>query len=325
MTISSKTRFPLSLPVIDFSSRDLKPKTPEWDSVRTRVRKALEEYGCFEALFDGASTELRKAIFKAAEELYDLPLETKLSTKVSTKSGQIYKGYGTIPTMPLYEVMGFYGVDNPEVVDDLTYKLWPQGNITFSKNVQSFAEKLIELNVKVRTMILESFGLEKYVKDHLNSATNQFQLIKYKGLSDNTEEKLGFDPHIDRQFLTILSQNDVVDGLEIKTKDGEEWIKSKPSQDSSFLVMAGASLHVLLNGGVFPPLHRVVMTGKKDRYVAGLFLRPKEGLIINAPEEIVDDEHPRLYKPFDYEDYVKFTNTYTKKRDLSNLKTYCGI
>lgn len=84
-------------------------------------------------------------------------------------------------------------------------------------------------------------------------------------------------------------------------------------------------MQVLLNGGVFPPLHRVIMTGKKDRYVAGLFLRPKEGLVINAPEEIVDDEHPRLYKPFDYEDYVKFTNTYTKKRDLSNLKTYCGI
>ncbi|VVA97743.1 unnamed protein product [Arabis nemorensis] len=317
--IGSNTGSPLSLPVIDFLSRDLKPKTPEWDSVRTRVRKAVEEYGCFEALFDGASTELRKAIFKAAEEVYDLPLETKLSTK----SGEIYKGYLTIPNMPLYEGMGFYGVDNPEVVYDLTHKLWPQGNIAFSKNVQSFAEKLIELNVTVRTMILESFGLEKYVTDHLNSAANQFQLLKYKGLSDNTEEKLGFDPHIDRQFLTILCQNDVVDGLEIRTKNGEEWIKAKPSQDSAFLVMAGSSLHVLLNGGVLPALHRVVITGKKDRYVAGLFSPPKEGVIINAPEEIVDDEHPRLYKPFDFGAYLKLTNT--NRRDLSSLKAYCAL
>uniref|UniRef100_A0A1J3IL58 Putative 2-oxoglutarate-dependent dioxygenase AOP1 n=1 Tax=Noccaea caerulescens TaxID=107243 RepID=A0A1J3IL58_NOCCA len=323
MTKSSETRFlPLYLPIIDFTSHNLKPESPEWDSVRARVRKALEEYGCFEALFDGASAELRKAVFEASEELFALPLETKLSTK---SDKLIYEGYLTIPTMPLYEAVGFYGVDNPEVVDDLTRKLWPQGNITFSKNVQSFADKLIELNVKVRTMILESFGLEKYIEEHLNSAKNQVQLLKYKGLDDNTEDKVGFDSHIDRQFLTILCQNDVVDGLEIKTKNGEEWIKAKASQDSSFLVMAGGSFHLLLNGGVHTPLHRVVITGKKDRYVAGLFLPPKEGVIINAPEEIVDDEHPRLYKPFDFEAYLKFTHINTKGRGLSNLQEYCAL
>lgn len=94
-------------------------------------------------------------------------------------------------------------------------------------------------------MTLESFGLEKYMEEHLNSANKHFHLLKYKGLSDdNTENKIGFYPHIDRHFLTILCQNDAVDGLEIKTKDGQEWIKVKPSQASSFIVMAGASLHV---------------------------------------------------------------------------------
>ncbi|CAH8356831.1 unnamed protein product [Eruca vesicaria subsp. sativa] len=82
---------------------------------------------------------------------------------------------------------------------------------------------------------------------------------------------------------------------------------------------------LLLNGRVFPPLHRVVITGKEDRHAAGLFLLPKEGLIINAPEEMVDDEHPRLYKPFDFEAYFAFTYTDTKKRDLSALKTYCSL
>ncbi|CAH8337546.1 unnamed protein product [Eruca vesicaria subsp. sativa] len=322
MTISSKTQSHLTLPVIDFSIPNLKPETPEWDSVRAQVRTALEEYGCFEALFDGASVELRKALFEASEEVFNLPLETKLSTK----SDKLYKGYaGQVPTIPLYEGMGFDGADNPEVVDEMTYKLWPQGNITFSKNVQSFAQNLIALDVKVRTMIMESFGIEKYIEEHLNSAKNHFRFFKYRGLDENTEEQLGLDPHIDRHILTILCQNDVVDGLEIKTKDGEEWFKAKPSQDSSFLVIAGASLHVLLNGRVFPPLHRVVITGKEDRHAAGLFLLPKEGLIINAPEEMVDDEHPRLYKPFDFEAYFAFTYTDTKKRDLSALKTYCSL
>ncbi|EFH61352.1 predicted protein [Arabidopsis lyrata subsp. lyrata] len=247
MTISSKTQFPLFLPAIDFSSQDLKPETLEWDSMRARVRKTLEKYGCFEALFDGASVELRKAVFEASEEVFHLPLETK----ISTKSDKLYKGYAGQKILRFVKIL------------------------YISKNVQSFAEQLIKLDVK--------------------------------------------------HFLTILCQNDVVDGLEIKTKDGEEWTKAKPTQDSSFLVIAGASLHVLLNGGVFPPLHRVVITGKKDRHAAGLFLLPKEGLIINAHEEVVDDVHPRLYKPFDFEAYFKFTYTDTKKRDLSALKTYCSL
>ncbi|CAF1934432.1 unnamed protein product [Brassica oleracea var. botrytis] len=300
MTISSKPQYlPLSLPVIDFSVPNLKPETPEWDSVRAQVRKALEDFGCFEALFDGASVELQ----------------------INRNTGYSGQALG----MPLYEGMGIDGVENPDVVNDLTHKVWPRGNITFSNTVHSFAEKLIELNVKVRTMVLESFGLEKHVEKHLNSAKNRFQLFKYKGLADNTDEYIGIDSHIDRHFLTILCQNDVVDGLEIKTKDGEDWIKAKPSQDSSFLVLVGASLHVLLNGMVHPPLHHVVITGKKDRYVAGLFLRPIEGLIINAPEEIVDDEHPRLYKPFNFEDYFTFAYKDTTKRDLSALKAYCTL
>lgn len=175
---------------------------------------------------------------------------------------------------------------------------------------------------------MESFGLEKYVEEHLNSARKHFRLIKYRGLNENAEEQPGLNPHTDSHFLTILCQNDVVDGVEIKAKDGEEWIKAKPSQDSSFLVIAGASLHVLLNGRVFPPFHRVVITGKKDRHVAGLFVLPKEGLFINALEEMVDDEHPRLYKPFNFDAYFKFNiinRSDTHTRDLSALKAYCSL
>lgn len=130
MTITSKTQIlPLSLPVIDFSVPNLKPETPEWDSVRSQVRKALAEYGCFEALFDGASVELRKALFDASEEFFDLLLETKLSAKSSENRNNGYSGQ--VPNMPLFEGMGFDCVDNPGVVDDLTHKVWPQGNFTF--------------------------------------------------------------------------------------------------------------------------------------------------------------------------------------------------
>ncbi|CAN8303432.1 unnamed protein product [Cochlearia groenlandica] len=72
--VSLETNVPLHLPVIDFTNPNLKPGTVEWDLVRGDVRKSLEEYGCFEALFDKVPNKLRKAIFNVSKEAFELPL-----------------------------------------------------------------------------------------------------------------------------------------------------------------------------------------------------------------------------------------------------------
>lgn len=56
------------------------------------------------------------------------------------------------------------------------------------------------------------------------------------------------------------------------------------------------------------------------RYSLGLFAF-NDG-IIQVPEELVDDEHPLLYKPFNILDYVKAQVGYGK--ELS-VKTFCGV
>ncbi|CAL9218723.1 unnamed protein product [Arabidopsis halleri] len=320
--VSLETTLALQLPVIDFTSRDLKPGTIQWDSVRGDVRRALEEYGCFEALFDKVPLELRKAVFDASEEVFQLPLETKKRVVSKRK----YRGYvGQIPTLPLFEVMGVDFAENPDIVNAFTHKLWPQGNNSFSEAVMSFAEKVSELDFMTRRMIMESFGLdESYINEHLNSTKCLVRLMKYQGVEE-TEEELGMEAHTDRNMLTILCQNDVKDGIEVKTKDDKHWIKANPSQDSSFIVLGGAMLHVLLNGRVLTGVHRVMRMGTNTRFSAGLFSVPKTEDLIYAPEEMVDAEHPRLYKPVDFEAYFQYTTEGPGRRDLSALRTYCGL
>lgn len=89
-------------------------------------------------------------------------------------------------------------------------------------------------------MILESFGLEKYLEEHTDSTNYLLRIAKYKE-PKTTESKVGLHVHTDKNTITILYQNQV-DGLEIQTKDGE-WIKTKPSQDS-FIAMVGDSFYV---------------------------------------------------------------------------------
>ncbi|KAL1209033.1 putative 2-oxoglutarate-dependent dioxygenase AOP1.2 [Cardamine amara subsp. amara] len=318
-----ETTLALQLPVIDFTSKDLKPGTVQWDLVRGNVRRALEDYGCFEALFDKVPVKLRKTVLNASQELFKLPLETKQRVV----SGRGYKGYvGQNPTNHLYEGVGIEFADNIEKVNSFTQKLWPKGNVSFSETVVSFTEQVSELDSMTRRMIMESFGIgDKYINEHLNSTKYLMRMMKYKGVEETEEEEAGMETHADRNMLTIICQNDVADGIQVKTKDDKHWIKANASKDSSFIVIGGCMLHVVLNGQVQPAAHRVMRTGTNTRYSAGLFSVPKTEHLVYAPEEMVDGEHPRLFKPIDFEAFFDFTVERSGRRDLSALRTFCGL
>ncbi|KAK8618885.1 hypothetical protein V6N13_132863 [Hibiscus sabdariffa] len=309
---------PLKLPVIDFSKPDLKPGTNEWELVKGQVHVALEDYGCFEATFDKIPLDLREAMFGSLEELFDLPLPTKLRN-VSKKP---YHGYvGQYPQVPLYESMGIDDANITENVEALTATFWPQGNSSFSKVIQTFSEQLSGLDQTIRRMVLETFGLEKYMDEHMDSTNYLLRVMKYKG-PETTETKLGLNSHTDKNIVTILYQNEV-DGLEIQTKEGD-WINVNPSKHS-FIVMIGESLYAWLNGRLHAPYHRVMMTGDKARYSAGLFSIPKAGYMIKAPEEMVDEAHPLLFKPFDHVEFLGFYYTEAGQKAESALKAFCGL
>ncbi|KAB2032797.1 hypothetical protein ES319_D05G402400v1 [Gossypium barbadense] len=310
------------VPVIDFSNQNLKAGSPEWDLVKSQVREALEEYGCFEALFDPI-LELRKAVFGALQEAFDLPLQTK-KLFVSDKP---FRGYSYSPSA-LFQSMA---VDDAHIAENieqcLTTSLWPQGNISFSKTLASFGQLTSELEKKILKMILESFGLEKYMDGLTDTANYQLRIMKYEKPKTN-EQTMMAPAHCDQNMMTLLYQ-DEVNGLEIQSKDGE-WMNMKLSP-SSFIVMIGECLSVWLNGRLSSPYHRVMMKGNEDRYSLGLFSTVREGYIVKVPTELVDDKNPMLFKPHDHEEFLKIFSSEMAKADfksgivISRLKAYCSV
>ncbi|KAG2330804.1 hypothetical protein Bca4012_040788 [Brassica carinata] len=309
----------LQLPVIDFSDQNLTPGTSKWDKVKADVRKALEDYGCFQAYVDKVSNiELDKSVYEAMEKLFDLPVQTK-QRNVSSKPFHGYLSHN------LYQSLGIEDANVAEKVNDFIQLLWPDhGNKSISEMMYKFSEQLVELDVMVRRMIMESFGVEKYLDEHLNSTNYLFRMMKYTAPPDDDveEAKLGLRSHTDKNIITILHQYEV-DGLEIMTKDGQ-WIKVKPSQHS-FIIMVGDSLCALLNGRLYSPYHRVLMVAKKTRYSTAMFSVPKSGVIIDSPEEVVDEEHPRMFKPFEYMDFLNFFHSEAGSRVESTLHAFCAL
>ncbi|KAE8705076.1 gibberellin 3-beta-dioxygenase 1-like [Hibiscus syriacus] len=306
------------IPVIDFSKQDsIKPGIHEWDSTKLGVRQALEEYGCFEALFDPV-VEHRSPVFRALEELFDLPLQTK-NLCVSDKP---FRGYYASPPPTSYESISADDVHIAENVEQLlTTRLWPQGNMSFSKTMVSFAQLVMELEKTIMRMISESFGVEKYVDELIDSTNYQLRAMKYEG-SNTSEPTSGLVVHHDQNMLTLLYQNEV-NGLEIQNKYGK-WMSVKPSPNS-IIVIIGESLSVWLNGRLSPPCHRVMMTENKVRYTIGVFAWTKGGYLVKAPKGLVDDKIPILFKPYDHEEFLKIFSTQLAQEVAYDVKTYCSI
>ena len=119
---------PLRLPFIDFSYVDKNTNVLNWNLTKSQVHQALEEFGCFEATFSDIPPELHMSIFDSLQELFDLPLQTKLKNR----SSKPFHGYvGQYPQVPLYESMGIDDAPILEKAESFTKILWPEGNPEF--------------------------------------------------------------------------------------------------------------------------------------------------------------------------------------------------
>lgn len=54
-----------------------------------------------------------------------------------------------------------------------------------SNTIQLYSEKLAELDVMVRRLIMESYGIEKFIDEHLNSTYYRLRMMKYIARPDN--------------------------------------------------------------------------------------------------------------------------------------------
>ncbi|KAI6681782.1 hypothetical protein NL676_035663 [Syzygium grande] len=306
----------LKLPSIDFSGLgDSEPGSHGWDSVQNAVRGALEEYGCFEALYDKVTVELHDEVFNEMEEMYNLPAETKRRFVDPTK---LYDGYlADLPLYPLSEAMGMHDALNSGAIERLADLLWPEGNTKFCELLNTYLRRLSELDYMIQKMVFRSFGVEHYLDSHVESTKHSLRLLRY-GAPKTEEAQAGGITHYDTSFVTMLQQNHV-NGLEVQTKDGD-WIKVTPSA-SSTIVMIGESFHGWSNGRLHCPRHRVMMSGHEARHSIGVF-SCVEGTTIQCPNELVDEQHPLLFKPFDTDGLIRIFATPEGQNGASALKTF---
>ncbi|KAI9120589.1 hypothetical protein K1719_007622 [Acacia pycnantha] len=313
--MESQTVSEAGFPLFDFGNPKLKPGSDDWASTCKALRIALEDHGAFLVLYN----KVDDSIYASSHQLFDLSTEAKMrKTSDKPSHGYVHRGCCS----PLFES---HVVDNPLSLQDcqkFARILWPSGNDFFSEAVNAYAKGLVELDQMLKRMVCESYGINTQKCESFLESVRYAQRF-YKYLPTQTDEgEHGVLPHPDTTLFTILHQDS--EGLEVQNKH-DQWVRVDVSP-SLFCVIAGDALSVWSNGRICPRYHQVMIKTKtRPRYSIGLLSYAGEAM--SPAEELVDDQHPLLYKPFNHYQYLSAIATREGFRSdyQRRLKEFCGV
>ncbi|CAM0879932.1 unnamed protein product [Alopecurus aequalis] len=300
--------------------------TPEWLRRAGLVRAALEVHGCVDVKCRRAMPpELRERMLAAMAELFALPPETKRRT--GDADGP-YKAYMETRDSAACRHEAF-GVLNAaagggEEARAFVARAWPLGNDPGDADVDGWRDD--HAGPCDPRHGRRSYGLAHRSDETVAATDTNFRMLRYRMDSSRTLPDelpaVGLAAHVDGSYLTVLFQNDV-DGIELKKRDGGDWVKVRPAGPDSLIVVVGQPLVAWSNGRLHAPLHRVAVGGREDRLSCGVFLLPSKDIVVDAPPELVTADAPRRFRPFAYMDYLKFKHAAGNGEDV--LDRFAGM
>ncbi|KAE8705120.1 hypothetical protein F3Y22_tig00110430pilonHSYRG00290 [Hibiscus syriacus] len=200
-------------------------------------------------------------------------------------------GYvGKIPKLPLHESLGIDNATSLQGTQFFTKLMWPQGNDHFCEYFAS---------------------MPRWQLSWIERTEHQGRMSLILGL-------LLIPTRVSPRYSIKTKSM-----LRVETRDGNRINVVDYSSPSSFVVIAGDALMAWSNDRVFSPRHQVVMSGNIERYSLGLFAFNNETL--EVPEELVNDQHPLKYKPFDHLGLLRFYRTDEGYTSKCPIKAYCGV
>ncbi|KAG6554685.1 hypothetical protein Mapa_003703 [Marchantia paleacea] len=295
----------LALPIIDVSCLlDGSGDSAAKKKVSAEIGAACAEWGFFQIINHGIPEELFKEVDIQARKFFALPVEVKEKAKYDPRrKDKIVCGYNGRLTRLSYNTPWMeYFADRGDV-EQLTKMIWPEGNPALSKPLQEFWRNFHRLGQDLLEVLATGLGLEPRFFSRLfdnNVYHRSTWRYNHYPACPRPDLTLGTGPHSDPNLFTLLKQ-DAVGGLQVKKDD--KWVDVSPVP-GALIINVGDALEAWSNGRYKSVEHRVLVNEKSDRFSAVYLMAPAEAQIVEAPPQLIDDEHPSLYRPFLYGDYM---------------------
>jgi len=292
-----------AVPVIDLGSRD-----------RSALGRAIDEactaWGFFQVVGHGIPPALIADTLDAMRGLFGLPADAKAAIRRTAENAwgwndreltknrrdwkEIFDVGPAIHTGPL-------AGNRPQ---------WPSGLPRFRPVVEDFARACEGVARILLAHISENLGMPA---DHLDAAFpadhTSFLRLNYYPVCDDPAPldaglfpsggQLGIQHHTDSGALTVLLQDDQP-GLQV-WRDGS-WHLVEPRRDA-LVINIGDIVQVWSNDRYRAPVHRVLASGRAERYSAPYFFNPACETVYAPLPSTCDTTSPARYRPIRWEDF----------------------
>ncbi|CAM8980012.1 unnamed protein product [Rhodiola kirilowii] len=267
-----------------------------------QVSQACQQYGFFQIINHGVPCNLSDSVMNSSADFFQLPHQIRAQMLLSGYAEQVMVYNPSLKVKGQDDDVNMWSesLSHPCDLSDHNPNLFPP---ILQKHAPKYCETIGEyarhIDALVRSVLsLMSLGLgleqdcleikigEKYV---LRAHTN------YYPPCPDPDRTMGLSVHTDINALTILRQSDRVAGLQVLKEGKWVWVEPLPN---AFVVNVGDQIQVLSNGRYKSVHHRAVTNKESPRISLAMFYIPNKDRVIEPVEDLIDDEHPALYRRY---------------------------
>lgn len=270
------------------------------------IGKAYEEIGFVALKGHYLSDELVDELYGEVKNFFDLPVETKRKYEIPGIGGQRgYVGFGR------ETAKGFKKGDLKEfwhfgqyVDEDSKYKQEYPDNVVVEElpKFNEVGEQTYKMLEKTGKSVLQALAIylgldEFYFDDKIEEGNSILRPIHYPPITQEPDDAVRAAAHGDINLITLLMGSQGK-GLQVQNHDGE-WIDAIAEPDE-LVINVGDMLSRHTNNKLKSTIHRVVNPPRElwgtSRYSIPFFMHPVSEMSLNALENCIDEEHPKLYE-----------------------------
>lgn len=267
-----------------------------------KLDEACKNWGFFLVINHGMDERVLEDIKTAASEFFKLPLEEKMRYPFDPLA---IEGYGRP-----YPVLQDQTVDWSDSlmfrlfpVRGRKLELWPDKPAALRGAVEAYSVEIGRVSKKLLGSLSLIMGMGSNDLPDLHKEMQVSMRVNYYPVCYEPEKVMGMSPHSDATTITILMQDNNVNGLQIRHNGG--WVPVQPVPNS-LIVNVGDVLEIWSNGKYKSIEHRAMTNGTRARISYASFVTPQMEVEVEPLKQILDDsQQHKLYKKVTYEDYIR--------------------
>jgi isopenicillin N synthase-like dioxygenase len=303
--VAETTHLSKSVPVLDIGSLSA-DATPTADVVQD-IAHALKEWGFFQVINHGVSSELISEAWSNTRQLFASPQASKdaLRRKRDNPWGY-YNNELTKNQRDKKEVFD-YTTDGVDPIYESENR-WPDDG-AFRATMLRYIDACSDLSFRLMRAFCVGLDLPPdYMHDKFSGNHTGFVRLNHYPVSDPMDGSIddhqpvadfGVHHHTDAGVLTVLMQDDV-GGLQVH-RDGH-WHNILPL-DGAFVINTGDMMQVWSNDLYRAAVHRGLAMESEPRYSIPFFFNPPAGTRVSPLPTVVNAATPARYRAIEWAEF----------------------